>query len=119
MTDVVHERNAEHYVWGGNCDGWHLLKSPGLSVIKERVPSGSHEVRHAHQHAHQFFYILSGRATLEADGEVLTLHPHEGCSIPPGVAHRLSNEDADDLVFILVSAPPAHGDRVVMENSFT
>jgi hypothetical protein len=39
---------AEHYVWGDVCDGWHLVKSPSLSVIQERVPPGGAEVKHYH-----------------------------------------------------------------------
>jgi mannose-6-phosphate isomerase-like protein (cupin superfamily) len=65
VADVVSQQNAEHYVWGGDCGGWHLLNSPGLSVIQERVPPGRREVRHYHQQAHQFFFVLSGRATLD------------------------------------------------------
>jgi hypothetical protein len=25
--------NAEHYLWGGDCDGWHLLQRNDLSAI--------------------------------------------------------------------------------------
>ena len=64
MTDVVSQQNAEHYIWGGDCDGWHLLKSLGLSFIQERVPPGRREVRHYHLLAHQFFFVLSGSANL-------------------------------------------------------
>ena len=35
---AISKKNSEHYAWGGVCDGWHLLKSPVLSVIQERVP---------------------------------------------------------------------------------
>ena len=91
MADVFSQQNAEHYGWGGDCDGWHLLKSPGLSVIQERVPPGRREVRHYHQHAHQFFFILSGRATLEVDGRSLTLTAQHGCSVPARVPHQLIN----------------------------
>ncbi|MEJ2610067.1 MAG: cupin domain-containing protein, partial [Candidatus Thiodiazotropha sp.] len=37
-------QTGKHYDWGGTCDGWHLVASPNLSVIQERVPSGSSEV---------------------------------------------------------------------------
>jgi oxalate decarboxylase/phosphoglucose isomerase-like protein (cupin superfamily) len=37
-----------------------------LSVIEEQMPSGASEVRHYHRNAQQFFFILSGQATLEA-----------------------------------------------------
>jgi mannose-6-phosphate isomerase-like protein (cupin superfamily) len=117
VADVVSQQNAEHYIWGGDCDGWHLLKSPGLSVIQERVPPGRREVRHYHQQAHQFFFVLSGSATLEVDGRSRTLAARQGCSVPAGVPHQLSNEDADDLVFLVVSAPRSHGDRIDLEKA--
>ena len=117
MADVFSQQNAEHYGWGGDCDGWHLLKSPGLSVIQERVPPGRREVRHYHQHANQFFFILSGRATLEVDGRSLTLTAQHGCSVPARVPHQLINEDAGDLVFLVISAPPSHGDRIDLEKA--
>lgn len=108
----IDRQTAEHYPWGDGCDGWHLLKAPGLSVIQERVPPGRSEVRHFHHHAHQFFYVLAGKATLEVGGEVLELLPQQGCSVPPGTPHRLSNGEDVDLEFLVVSAPPSHGDRV-------
>ena len=40
--------NAEHYTWGDACDGWHLLRDPTLSVIRERVPPSAGEVKHYH-----------------------------------------------------------------------
>ena len=45
---VVSIENAEHYVWGEVCDGWHLLKRDDMSVIQERVPAGGAEVMHYH-----------------------------------------------------------------------
>jgi hypothetical protein len=43
---VVQKAGAEHYVWGGVNDGWHLVKRDDLSVIEERLQPGSREVRH-------------------------------------------------------------------------
>ena len=40
--------NAEHYRWGDACDGWHLLAGEALSVIEERMPPGTAELRHRH-----------------------------------------------------------------------
>jgi mannose-6-phosphate isomerase-like protein (cupin superfamily) len=117
VADVASQQNAERYVWGGDCDGWHLLKSPELSVIQERVPPGRREVRHYHQQAHQFFFVLSGRAALEVDGRSLTLTAQQGCSVPARAPHQLINEDAGDLVFLVISAPPSHGDRIDLEKA--
>jgi mannose-6-phosphate isomerase-like protein (cupin superfamily) len=109
---VSSKENAEHYIWGGKCDGWHLVKSKNLSVIQERVPSGCAEVRHYHNKAEQFFYVLSGIATLEVDGEIHRINPSQGLHIPAGKPHKLSNQNKEDLVFFVVSSPPSHGDRI-------
>jgi len=110
--EIVSLENAEHYTWAGVCDGWHLLKSAALSVIQERVPPGGSETMHYHEKAHQFFYVLSGAATLEFKDQRLVLGPQQGVSIPPGVPHRLLNETQADLSFIVVSSPISHGDRI-------
>lgn len=111
-TAAVSIDNAEHYVWGEQCDGYHLVRSEALSVIQERVPPGGREVRHRHQHAEQFFYILSGVATLELDGTRHQLTRGQGLHVPAGLPHQLSNEADEDLHFIVTSTPPSHGDRV-------
>lgn len=73
---VASAQTGKHYIWGGNCDGWHLVASPNLSVIQERVPSGSSEVRHLHNRAEQFFYVLNGIASLEVAGTIHLLRPN-------------------------------------------
>ncbi len=107
MTCTISKTNAEHYVWGKQCDGWHLLKSPQLSIIQERVPAGAGEVRHYHKYAQQFFFVLSGVATMEVEGEAVQLRRGQGLHIPPGMAHQLWNAGAEDLEFLVVSVPPA------------
>jgi hypothetical protein len=34
----ISRSNAEHYIWGSTCDGWHPVNQPSLSVIRERMP---------------------------------------------------------------------------------
>lgn len=84
---VVSTDNAEHYLWGDGCDGWHLLKDPSLSVIQERVPPGKSEQVHRHAVARQFFYILEGRAEMRRADEVFVLSAGQGIEVPPGVPH--------------------------------
>ena len=93
--EIVSRENAEHYTWGGICDGWHLLKSTGLSVIQERIPPGGGEVRHYHERAHQFFFVISGEATLEIEHNKLVLRSQQGISVPPKVPHKLLNESKE------------------------
>jgi mannose-6-phosphate isomerase-like protein (cupin superfamily) len=103
--------SAEHYRWGQVCDGWHLLKLDGLSVIRERVPPGAAETRHRHTLARQFFYVLDGAAVIEVDGARHTLAAGQGLHVPPGAAHQFRNESQADVHFLVVSVPKSHGDR--------
>lgn len=104
-------KTGKHYVWGNNCEGWHLVASKNLSVIQEQVPSGSSEVRHLHSKAEQFFYVLTGIASLEVSGTIHVIKPNEGFHVPAGVPHTLSNQHEQRLEFLVVSTPPSHGDR--------
>jgi quercetin dioxygenase-like cupin family protein len=108
--------NAEHYVWGEVCDGWHLLKHTELSVIQERVPSGASEVKHFHSLARQFFYVLSGRATLELEGKSVSFGAGQGVHVPPGIAHRFLNNANEEVVFLVISSPATAGDRTNLQN---
>ena len=104
--------NAEHYRWGDDCDGWHLLKRDDLSVIRERVPPGRGEQMHYHEHSRQFFYVLRGTATLIIGQETVSVRGHEGLEVPPGLPHQLRNDTGEELEFIVISVPKSHGDRV-------
>lgn len=116
---IISKQNAEHYKWGEEYDGWHFVKSKALSVIQERVPPGGREIRHLHQHAEQFFYVLSGYATLEVNGETHQLNAQQGLHVPSNTPHQLSNLGEVDLHFIVTSSPPSHGDRVIINASAT
>lgn len=107
----VSTETSEHYLWGTASDGWRLLDHADLSVIQERVPGGAGEVRHVHARARQFFYILSGTASLEFDDESVTISAGQGMHVPPGVAHRFANASSQDVVFLVVSSPSTAGDR--------
>jgi mannose-6-phosphate isomerase-like protein (cupin superfamily) len=109
---VISMENAEHYIWGDVCDGWHLLRRDDMSVIQERVPAGGAEVMHHHTKARQFFYILDGEATMVfADHEVV-LKKGQGIEIAPQVRHQFRNQSDADVHFLVISIPPARGDRL-------
>jgi mannose-6-phosphate isomerase-like protein (cupin superfamily) len=112
---VVSTATAEQYDWGQGCQGWHLVKTEALSIIQERMPPGTSEVRHYHERARQFFFVLAGEATLEAGGITHRLQAHQGLEIPPRLAHQLRNAGAVELIFTVTSAPKSHGDRVIAE----
>jgi mannose-6-phosphate isomerase-like protein (cupin superfamily) len=113
--DIVSIKNAEHYLWGTNCDGWHLVNKEELSVIQERVPPGASEIKHYHNKSRQFFYILKGRASIEFDDKTIILNQDEGIEIPPNITHKLFNSDDVDLIFLVISQPKSHGDKILVE----
>ena len=109
---MISKHTAEHYTWGDACDGWHLVRQPELSVIHERMPPGAAEVRHYHERARQFFFVLAGQATLEIEQQRQTIRPLEGIEVPPGVPHQIFNESGIDVEFLVISQPTTRGDRV-------
>ncbi|MCC8133199.1 MAG: cupin domain-containing protein [Tannerellaceae bacterium] len=111
-TSIKTIENSEHYIWGENCDGWHLLKTDSLSIIKEKMPAYISEGFHLHKNAQQFFYILKGNATFEIEGEVYEVKENQGIHIKPNQKHRILNNSENNLEFIVVSEPKSYGDRV-------
>ncbi|MBI5217716.1 MAG: cupin domain-containing protein [Bacteroidia bacterium] len=103
--------NTEHYYWGSTCEGWHLVKSKDLSVIQEKMPPRKTEEKHYHEHSQQFFYILSGVAKFEINGEIITVSAGEGIHVEPKIEHRILNETNNDLHFLVISQPTTKGDR--------
>ena len=111
----ISKTNAEHYIWGEKCNGWHLVKNEALSVIHEHMPADTCEVRHYHEKSRQFFFVLNGCATLEVNGEEVVLHPNEGIEVPPLVPHQMFNRSDKDIEFLVVSQPCSKGDRILDE----
>ena len=105
-------QTAEHYTWGQGCDGWHLLRGHELSVIQERMPSGTSEVKHYHSRARQFFFVITGTLSVQIDGQTHVISREHGLEIPPKLPHRVFNESDADTIFLLISVPPAKGDRI-------
>lgn len=104
--------NSEHYNWGNNCSGWHLVKSENLSIIEELMPANTSEQKHYHNFSEQFFYILSGTGTFEIENKILEVNKGEGIHIYPRVIHQIKNEKSTDLEFIVISQPTTRGDRI-------
>jgi mannose-6-phosphate isomerase-like protein (cupin superfamily) len=87
------------------------VRTATLSIIEERMPPGTQEVRHQHERAAQFFRVLEGTLTLEVAGVEHELVAPCGMSVPPRTPHQAFNRHLDDARFLVVSEPPSHGDR--------
>lgn len=111
MTLPISKRNAAHYGWGGDCDGWRLVDGDSLSVIHERMPPGRAELRHRHAKARQFFFVLSGELTMEVAGSRHVLGPGTGLEIAPEAPHQAINVSPGPVEFLVISQPTTRGDR--------
>lgn len=114
---MISKDTARHYSWGQNCDGLHLVESDGPSVIRERMPVGTSEVRHFHHKSRQFFFVLSGEVTLEIAGTRDVLGQYEGAEVSPGVPHQIFNNSEAEVEFLVISQPSTHGDRFPLVQS--
>jgi mannose-6-phosphate isomerase-like protein (cupin superfamily) len=110
-SSAVSRDNAEHYRWGVDCDAWYLVNDEQLSVIEEFMPPGAAEIRHYHEKAQQFFFILSGEVLLEVEGQTTLLAAGTGMRVMPGKRHQVRNPSSVPVRFLVVSHPRSHGDR--------
>ncbi|WP_328803614.1 cupin domain-containing protein [Paenibacillus puerhi] len=111
---VISKHTREHYTWGNQCDGWRLINEEDQSIIQERMPPGTYEVRHFHNKSKQFFFVLSGTLTIEVDGTVYKLVEHEGMEMLPGEPHQVFNKSEKDTEFLVISSPNTRNDRVIL-----
>ena len=107
-------QTADHYFWKEVCDGWHLVKRDDLSVIAEKMPPDMAEDMHYHRRSRQFFYILSGQATMRFADRAVVLDAGTGIEIDPGEAHQMCNCSDGEIEFLVVSMPKSHGDKVLL-----
>jgi mannose-6-phosphate isomerase-like protein (cupin superfamily) len=114
-VNKISRANAEHYIWGQQCDGWRLVKSPELSVIEERMPPGAFEVSHYHQRSRQFFRVLLGELQMLVQGTPVVLAEGEGLEIAPGIVHQARNTSRNEVRFLVISQPPSQGDRILAD----
>lgn len=112
MSRVVSkQRPLQQYKWGNHCDSWNLAEEENLSIKQEIIPEGCAEVKHYHQKAQQFFYILKGTATFEIENASTEVNAGEGIHIKAGEKHRIVNNTKAVLEFILCSQPSTVNDR--------
>lgn len=109
---MIDRTTAEHYSWGAGCDGWILSADQSLSVIEERMPGGAAELRHYHELARQFFFVLSGELTMILDSGTERLRAGQGIEIAPRSLHQAVNDGAEDVRFLVISSPTTRGDRI-------
>jgi mannose-6-phosphate isomerase-like protein (cupin superfamily) len=111
-AQAISRTTADHYIWGQQCQGWHLVRSNDLSVIEEVMPPGTSEQIHRHHVAQQFFYVLAGEAVMEFAGSKIAVGQGQGVAVAPGTPHRIGNASQAEVRFLVISQPSTkNGDR--------
>lgn len=114
---MISKDNAEHYVWGDDCDGWYLVNRQDMLVIHEKMPPGTSEKRHFHSVSRQFFFVLEGVLSMELEGKTHHIKALQGLEIPPGSKHQARNDTASFVEFVVISHPTTRGDRSDLPSS--
>ena len=74
------------------------------SLAEARLPAGCATRRHFHRASEEFSYLLSGRGSMEIDGDIREVGVGDAILIPAGAWHRI--EAKEELVFLCCCAPP-------------
>jgi mannose-6-phosphate isomerase-like protein (cupin superfamily) len=108
----ISKSTAAQFAWREVCDGWTLMSTSSLHVVQERMPPGTHELRHKHATTYQFYFVLEGHATVVLDDGALPVLAGQGVAIPRGVPHQIRNDSTGAVEFLVISSRPPREDRV-------
>src|SRR6266404_1187904 len=79
-------------------------KLPFISVVAVFVTNGK-TPPNVHQHAHEMFYVLSGRGRAYCDGKTYEVAKGDTLVLPPGMEHVVENTGPDKLYCLTVMVP--------------
>lgn len=77
-----------------------------------RYPPGTKGRRHAERDQEELFVVLEGTATMDLGDppERVELPRGSACAVQPGIARQLRNDGDEDVLFLIVGAPPVEGE---------
>ncbi len=78
--------------------------TPFISVV-EIFEVGGKTPPHAHQQAHEMFYVLSGQGRAHCNGRSHDLEQGDSLVLPPGMEHVVENIGPDKLYCLTVMVP--------------
>lgn len=83
--------------------------APNFALRHFTVDVGGHTPRHRHPYEHEN-YIISGRGTVEADGEIRTIRAGDVVLVPPGALHQYVNTHSAEPLVMLCLVPTTFDD---------
>ena len=79
-------------------------KMPFVSVV-EIFEAGGKTPPNVHHHAHEMFYVLSGRGRAYCDGKTYEVAQGDTLVLPPGMEHVVENTGPSKLYCLTVMVP--------------
>jgi mannose-6-phosphate isomerase-like protein (cupin superfamily) len=95
--------------------GFRKIRSPlgvtafGVNAIV--MPPGAEGIHHYHDTQDELYFVHSGTARFEVDGEVRELGPGGLCHVESTTERRFSNVGDDDLVVFVVGGKDGYVER--------
>lgn len=77
----------------------------GFTAIVEIYRRGGKTPPNAHRHAHELFYVLSGKGRACCDGTEVALSAGDSIVVPPGSEHVVENTGPGKLYTLTVMVP--------------
>lgn len=107
---------AEDEVEGTRAEGdtavEKLIQGPhtGSSVLEQRVIryAPGRSLPRSEPDRDELMYVVSGKGTLELEGEPYDLEPESGVYVRAGEEYAIENEGVDDLVLVSATVPIEH-----------
>jgi mannose-6-phosphate isomerase-like protein (cupin superfamily) len=99
----------------GDGYGFRKVRAPlgvtafGVNAIV--MPPGGEGIHHYHDAQDELYFVHSGRARFEVDGEVRELGPGGLCHVESTARRKFSNAGDDDLVVLIVGGKDGYVER--------
>jgi mannose-6-phosphate isomerase-like protein (cupin superfamily) len=91
-----------------------VTNAENQSLAEAEVSPGGQTDEHYHVQTEEIYYFVSGAGRMRLGEEEHDVRPGDCVVIPPGVKHKLWNQEREPLVLLCASAPPYSHDDTVM-----
>ncbi len=82
------------------------LLGKNVSINLTQLEPGSHFKAHYHNISDEIDFVFQGQANMTVEGEVRPIKSGDLIYIPPGVVHAFDAVGSDNLLVLVIFAPP-------------
>lgn len=100
--EKVNEKEKEYRFgdWGPK----YLMRGPKLEWGILKLSPGKELGKHYHKEVEEIFYILSGKAIMTINDEILEIFPGDAIRVEPNEEHNII-EASEDFLAVFIKAP--------------